>query len=54
MILFAILLLTLVILTVFSVLVIGSGSAIFIILFSDVIVCTFIVGWIIKRLFKKK
>lgn len=54
MVLFMILLVTLVLLTVFTVLVAGAGGAIFTILFSDVIVCIFIIGWIMKRLFRKK
>lgn len=54
MILFTILLLTLIILTILSVLAISMGGAIFIIVFGDVIVCIFIIVWILKRLIKKK
>lgn len=54
MVLFMILLVTLVLLSVFTVLVVGAGGAVFTILFSDVIVCIFIIGWIMKRLIRKK
>lgn len=54
MVLFTILLLTLLALTVFTVVAISAGGAVFMILFSDVIVCIFILAWIIKKLAKKK
>lgn len=54
MILFTILLLTLALLTVVTVLAISAGGAAFIILFGDVIVCMFIIIWVIKRLIKRK
>ena len=54
MILFMILLLMLTILTVITVLAIALGGSVFIIIFGDVIVCIFIIAWIIKKLAKKK
>lgn len=54
MILMAILLLTLLMLTAFIVLIAGAGGAIFTVLFSDVIVCIFIIVWIIKKLANRK
>ena len=54
MILFTILLLTLVLLTVFTVAVVSAGGAIFIVLFGDVIVCALIIIWIMKRLITKR
>lgn len=54
MILFVIGLLTLILLTVFVIAitsVIGAGA---LIIFGDVIVCGFILGWIIKTMLKKK
>lgn len=54
MILFMILLLMLVILTVFTVIAIAIGGSAFIVVFGDVIVCIFIIAWIIKKLAKKK
>lgn len=53
MVLFVILLLTLLILGVFTVFAIAAGGAAFIVVFADVIVCTFIIVWILKRLIKK-
>jgi hypothetical protein len=49
-----ILLLMLVILTVFTVIAIAIGGSAFIVVFGDVIVCIFIIAWIIKKLAKKK
>ena len=54
MILFTILLLILLILTVVTVLAISIGGSAFIVIFGDVIVCIFIIVWIIKKIFFKK
>ena len=54
MILFMILLLTLVLLTVATVLAVSAGGAVLIILFGDVIVCGFLIVWILRRLIKKR
>lgn len=54
MVLFMILLLTLLILVVFGVLAVSVGGATIIVLFGDVIVCAFIIVWIMKRLISKK
>lgn len=54
MILFAILLLMLLILIVVTVLAISIGGSVAVVLFGDVIVCIFIIAWIMKRLIKKK
>lgn len=54
MILFLILLLTVILLTLITVIAISVGGTAFIILFGDVIVCIFILIWVMKHLFKKK
>lgn len=54
MFLFIILLLILLILTVITILAISVGGAAFILLFGDVIVCIFIIAWIIKLLAKRR
>lgn len=54
MILFAILVLMLMLLVTFIVLVVGAGGAVFTIIFGDVIVCIFLIAWLIKLIFKKK
>lgn len=54
MILFTILLLTLLLITVITVLAISAGGAAFIVLFGDVIVCGFLIIWIMKKLVKRK
>lgn len=54
MILFMILLLTLILLTVITVVAVSAIGATGIVLFGDVIVCAFIIIWIMKRLFGKK
>ena len=54
MVLFIILLITLATLVVFLVIGAGLGGAIFIILFSDVLVCVFLIAWLIRRLNRKK
>ncbi len=43
-----------IVLITFVALTVVAGGASLIILFSDVIVCIFIIVWIIKRLFKKR
>lgn len=54
MILFMILLLILLVLTVLTVLAISAGGAAFIVLFGDVIVCIFIIVWIMSKLIKRR
>lgn len=54
MILFTILLLTLLLITVLTVLAISAGGATFIVLFGDVIVCGFLIIWIMKKLINRK
>lgn len=54
MILFILLLLMLLLLTVVTVFAISVGGSAFIILFGDVIVCIFIIVWIMKKLLKSK
>ena len=54
MILFMILLLMAVLLTLITVVSISVGGTTFIILFGDVIVCIFIIVWIMRRLCKRK
>lgn len=54
MFLFIILTLILTILTVFIVLTLSVFGAGAIVVFGDVIVCGFIIGWIIKKLFFKR
>ena len=54
MILFITLLMIAAILLVITVLTISIGGSVFIILFGDVIVCVFIILWIMKRLFRKR
>lgn len=54
MILTTILLLTLVMLVVFTVLIVSATGAVGIILFGDVIVCILVMAWVIKHLFKRK
>ena len=41
-------------LAVFTVFAIAIGGSVFIVVFGDVIVCIFLIVWIIKKLFKKK
>ena len=53
MILFTILLLILIILVVFAVILISIGGSAFIVIFGDVIVCMFIIAWIMKKLIKR-
>lgn len=54
MILFMTLLIMALLLTVFTVFAIAIGGSVFIVVFGDVIVCIFLIVWIIKKLFKKK
>lgn len=54
MILFLILLLTAILLTLVTVIAISVGGTAFIVLFGDVIVCIFILIWVMKLLFKKQ
>lgn len=54
MILFMILMIALVVMVTFSVLIIGVGGGVFTIIFADVIVCVFLLAWLIKNLFKKR
>ena len=54
MILFITLLIMALLLAVFTVFAIAIGGSVFIVVFSDVIVCIFLIVWIIKKLFKKK
>lgn len=54
MILLSILAVTLLILVIFCIFIVGTGSAIFIIVFADVIVCIGLILWVINRLLKRK
>ena len=54
MILFTVGLLILILLVVFIIAIAGVAGAGAVIIFSDVIVCAFILGWIIKTMLKKK
>lgn len=54
MILFTLLAITLAMLVTITLLTISLGGSVFIILFSDVIVCIAIIVWFIKRLANKK
>lgn len=54
MILFLILSLILIALIALTIIVIAVGGTAFIVVFGDVIVCIFILAWIIKKLFFKK
>ena len=52
MILFIILALILLFLVIFTIAAIAMGGSVFILLFSDVIVCVFIIGWIMRRIMR--
>lgn len=54
MILFLILSLILIALIALTIIVLAAGGTAFIIVFGDVIVCIFILAWIIKKIFFKK
>ena len=53
MFLFLLLLLLLISLTIITLIIISIGGSVFIIVFSDVIVCIFIIGWIMKKILDK-
>lgn len=53
MFLFLILLLILILITIFTVAVVSVGGAVFIVIFGDVIVCAFIIVWLLRKLLKK-
>ena len=54
MILFLILSLILIALIALTIIVFAAGGTAFIVVFGDVIVCIFILAWIIKKIFFKK
>ena len=54
MLLFITLLIMALLLAVFTVFAIALGGSVFIVVFGDVIICIFLIVWIIKKLFKKK
>ena len=54
MILFLILSLILIALIALTIIVLATGGTAFIVVFGDVIVCIFILAWIIKKIFFKK
>ena len=54
MILFLILSLILIALITLTIIVLAAGGTAFIVVFGDVIVCIFILAWIIKKIFFKK
>ena len=54
MILFLILSLILIALIALTIVVLAAGGTAFIVVFGDVIVCIFILAWIIKKIFFKK
>lgn len=54
MFLFLILLLILVIIVTITVAVVSVGGAVFIIIFGDVIVCAFIIIWLLRKLWKRR
>lgn len=54
MVLFITLLLTVLLLTVLTVVIVSVTGAVGIVLFGDVIVCIFILAWIIKKIFGRK
>ena len=54
MFLFTMLLLIAIVLAVITVIAIVFGGTVFTVVFGDVIVCIFIIVWIMKRLFTKK
>ncbi len=54
MILFMTLALTLILLTIITILFVAAGGAFMIVVFGDVIVCGFLIIWLMKRLFFKK
>ena len=54
MILLTILAIVLVLTIITAVIILGVGGGAFIIVFADLIVCALFIGWIIKRLIKRK
>lgn len=54
MILFLILVLTLLFIIGFTIIAVSLGGSVFIVIFSDVIVCAFIIIWIIRKLIEKR
>lgn len=54
MILLTLLVLTLIVIGVITAVVISVGGGIFVIIFSDVIVCMLVIAWIIKSMLTKK
>lgn len=54
MILTALLLIILIILVTIVLVAVATGGAVFIVIFGDVIVCAFIIGWLIKKLNSRK
>ncbi len=54
MILFTVLLIILAIIAVLAFLALSIGGAAFIVLFGDLIVCIFLIVWIMKRFFRKR
>lgn len=54
MILFLILSLILIALIALTIIVLAAGGTAFIVVFGDVIVCIFILAWVIKKIFFKK
>jgi hypothetical protein len=54
MILLAILAIILVLVIVTGVVILGVGGGAFIIVFADLIVCALVIGWLIKRLIKRR
>lgn len=54
MVLFIILLLTLIVLVTFTALAVSIGGAAVIIIFGDVIVCIFLIVWLLQKLIKRR
>ncbi len=54
MILFIVLLMTLIILVTFTAFAVSIGGATIIILFGDVIVCIFLIVWLLRKLIKRR
>lgn len=52
--LFIILMATLLLLSIVTVVAVSVGGAAFIVVFGDVIVCIFLISWLIKKLVSKK
>lgn len=54
MILFTLLAIMIVVLVVTAVIVLGVGGGAFIVVFGDLVVCAVLIGWLIKRLIKRR